>query len=255
MRKGTGVERQRGSFGCLLLLTFLLGTGVIFFRGYSPPLSSGATLPSSRTTSKYVPQSPASYSGEDRSAEQREQDSWMLLLVNINHPIPKEHTVKLKEIDNGEFVDERIYPELRAMLDAMQEQGIYTVVESAYRTTQTQQRIMDDKVAELRRNGYRKDEAKEIAKTWVAVPGTSEHQLGLAVDINADKIWSNNQQVYNWLASNSYHYGFILRYPPDKTEITLTSYEPWHYRYVGAEAARDIFEQGVCLEEYLDNLY
>lgn len=87
----------------------------------------------------------------------------------------------------------------------------------------------------------------EQAKQWVAVPGYSEHQLGLAVDINAA-----TYDVYFWLQENSYKYGFIFRYPAGKTDITGTAEEVWHYRYVGVEAATEIYERGICLEEYLE---
>lgn len=87
----------------------------------------------------------------------------------------------------------------------------------------------------------------------VAIPGTSEHQLGIAVDINADKAHSSNQEVYVWLADNAYKYGFILRYPLGKEKITGTAYEAWHYRYVGKEAAEEIYSKQICLEEYLSN--
>jgi len=85
----------------------------------------------------------------------------------------------------------------------------------------------------------------------VAVPGTSEHQLGIAIDINGDGSNSSSEVVYDWLANNAYKYGFILRYPSDKVEITKTQFEPWHYRYVGEKAAGEIYSQGICLEEYL----
>ncbi len=91
-----------------------------------------------------------------------------------------------------------------------------------------------------------------LAEKWLAIPGTSEHQLGIAVDINADKEKSSNEEVYEWLAENAYKYGFILRYPQSKEDITGTAYEPWHYRYVGEEAAEEIFNRQICLEEYFD---
>ena len=97
-------------------------------------------------------------------------------------------------------------------------------------------------------------EAENIAKTWVAYPGTSEHQIGLAVDITSeDKIKQSPEVVWEWLKENSYKYGFILRYTEEKMELTGISPEPWHYRYVGKKAAKEIYEQGVCLEEYLEN--
>ena len=84
-----------------------------------------------------------------------------------------------------------------------------------------------------------------------AIPGTSEHQLGLGVDINADGINSYGYEVYNWLAQNAYGYGFIYRYPENKVTITGIANEPWHYRYVGVNAATEIYKRGICLEEYL----
>lgn len=95
--------------------------------------------------------------------------------------------------------------------------------------------------------------AEKLAENIVAPVGSSEHELGIAVDIIADKSRSDNETVYNWLAENAYKYGFIQRYPSNKTDITGIDYEPWHYRYVGKKAAAEIYEQGICLEEYLEN--
>ena len=128
---------------------------------------------------------------------------------------------------------------------------VYPVVASGYRTAKKQRELMDDKVDSFLAQGYSRSEAKTEAKKWVADVGYSEHQTGLAVDINADGVNSSGQQVYAWLADNAWKYGFILRYPEDKTEITKTDYEPWHYRYVGKEAAKEIYESGLCLEEYI----
>ena len=93
-----------------------------------------------------------------------------------------------------------------------------------------------------------------MAEQWVAIPGYSEHELGLAVDINADKERSYGEEVYCWLAENAWRYGFILRYPQGKEEITGIDYEPWHYRYVGYEAAKTIYEEDITLEEYLEGI-
>ena len=87
----------------------------------------------------------------------------------------------------------------------------------------------------------------------LALPGTNEHQLGLAVDINS-RISTPSGPLYSWLANNSYKYGFILRYPPNKVSITGVKYEPWNFRYVGKSAAAQIHRQGICLEEYIENL-
>ena len=122
---------------------------------------------------------------------------------------------------------------------------------SGYRTSEEQQKLYDEKCRSYLNEGYSQDEAKELTEDWVAVPGTSEHELGLGVDINADGIHSTGEEVYQWLEKNAHLYGFIYRYPQDKTELTGISNEPWHYRYVGVKAATEIHEQGVCLEEYL----
>jgi D-alanyl-D-alanine carboxypeptidase len=133
----------------------------------------------------------------------------------------------------------------------MRAEGVYPVVCSGYRTREVQQRLYDEEVKKYVRQGYTAQEAEELAKTWVAIPGTSEHEIGISVDINAMDERSTDQQVYEWLGQNSYKYGFILRYPQDKTDITGISHEPWHFRYVVKEAAEEIYTKGLCLEEYL----
>ncbi|MBD5496057.1 MAG: M15 family metallopeptidase [Lachnospiraceae bacterium] len=182
----------------------------------------------------------------------QDYEEWNLILVNAWNEIPEDYNVTLTELSNGQMIDSRIYPCLQDMFDAMREDGIYPIVREGYRTADEQQRILDDKVMAFIREGYSKSRAKRLAETWVAIPGTSEHQLGIAVDINADKEKSSNEEVYEWLAENAYKYGFILRYPQDKEDITGTAYEPWHYRYVGEEAAEEIFNRQICLEEYFD---
>lgn len=175
---------------------------------------------------------------------------WYLTLVNRENPIPQNYRVNLVEVVGGEQVDERIYESLMEMLEAAKEgnQGQLLRVVSGYRTKEKQRRLYHDKVAQYRGQGYTEGEAKDMAQQWVSVPGHSEHQLGFAVDINGA-----TYDVYLWLQENSYKYGFIFRYPGDKTEITGAAEEVWHYRYVGVEAATEIYEQGLCLEEYLEN--
>ena len=177
-------------------------------------------------------------------------EEWNLIVVNAWNELPEDYSVELTELSNGQKVDSRIYPYLQEMFDAAREEGVYPVVREGYRTAEEQQEILEDRIQTYINQGYSRSRAERTAKEWVALPGTSEHQLGIAVDINADKSMCSNEEVYAWLAENAYKYGFILRYPPEKQEITGTSYEPWHYRYVGVEAAQEIFERGICLEEY-----
>ena len=118
--------------------------------------------------------------------------------------------------------------------------------------TEEQQKIMDEKINEYEKQGYSAKEAKKRAEKYVAIPDTSEHQLGLSVDINADTDKCSSEKVYQWLDENAYKYGFVKRYPEDKTDITGISNEPWHYRYVGTTVAKIMKEENLCLEEYLE---
>ncbi|MEA4831366.1 MAG: M15 family metallopeptidase [Oscillospiraceae bacterium] len=179
-------------------------------------------------------------------------NKWYLMLVNKWNIIPDGYQFNLTKLSGGESVDSRIYPALQEMLDTAKKDGVYAVVVSGYRTSAIQQDLLDNKVAAYKDQGYGNDEAKALAEAWVAVPGTSEHQIGLAVDINADGIHSAGYEVYDWLNKNSYRYGFICRYPADKTKITGVINEPWHYRYVGINVATEIHNRGICLEEYLN---
>ena len=179
---------------------------------------------------------------------------WNLIVVNRWNELPEDYDVELTELSNGQMVDSRIYPYLQEMFDAARTEGVYPVVREGYRTAEEQQEILDDKIQNYIKQGYSQVKAERTAKEWVALPGTSEHQLGIAVDINADKSKCSNEDVYGWLAENAYKYGFVLRYPLGKQKITGTSYEPWHYRYVGEEAAKEIYERGICLEEYFKQM-
>ncbi len=180
-------------------------------------------------------------------------EEWNLLVVNRWNEIPEDYSVMLTELENGQKVDSRIYPYLQEMFDAMRADGIYPIVREGYRTAEEQQAILDERIQRYMNEGYSRSRAERTAKEWVAVPGTSEHQLGIAVDINADKTQSSNEAVYQWLANNAYRYGFILRYPQGKEDITGAEYEPWHYRYVGTEVAPEMYQSQICLEEYLLN--
>ena len=193
-------------------------------------------------------------SGNDDANNVKDKKEWKLLLVNREHYIPEDYTIEFTELSNGEKVDSRIYPDLQEMFDTARAEGLQLFVADGYRTQEEQQQLLDEKIEAYKNEGYAEEEAEAEAKQWVALPGTSEHQLGLAVDINADTSQSTRDEVYEWLAQNGYKFGFINRYPAHKTEITGTIYEPWHYRYVGKKAAKEIYSQGICLEEYIEQM-
>lgn len=187
-----------------------------------------------------------------------EQEDWALTLVNPWNSMPEKFSVSLTTLKNGHAVDKRIYPALQEMMDDCRAAGLAPLICSSYRTQEKQTQLYDKQVSNYKAQGYTTQEAKTEAARWVAVPGTSEHQLGLAVDIVAASHQAldasqETTDVQQWLMNNSYKYGFILRYPSDKSEITGIGFEPWHYRYVGKEVAAKITEEGICLEEYLES--
>ena len=201
------------------------------------------------------PQTPAQEpepASEEDPAQTDAEDDWKLILVNAEHPVPEDYSVTLKELRNDQWVDERIYPELQQMFDDARAEGIYPLINESYRSAERQQEILDNYIAAYEAEGLSTEEAQQRALEVVAKPGTSEHQLGLALDIIVE-YEEDSTVTWQWLKENCWRYGFILRYPEDKTEITGISYEPWHFRYVGAEAAQQITERGITLEEYLED--
>ncbi len=186
--------------------------------------------------------------------------AWNMILVNPDHPIPDDYPLKLAWVSlNGKDrqVNSLCADAFKEMVNAAKEDGITLLLRSTYRGIQLQTEGFNNKVQEYINKGYSKEKATEIAATIVAVPGTSEHHTGLATDITTPSFDRLNQDfdktdAYQWLVTHCAEYGFILRYPKDKTEITKIIYEPWHYRYVGKEAAQIIMSEGICYEEFVE---
>lgn len=188
--------------------------------------------------------------------DQPKVDDELLTLVNPWNPLPDDWTVDLVTLDDGHRVDSRCYEAYMEMINACKAAGYSPVNCSGYRTQETQQSLYDNKVQRLISSGMSEEEAKAEAAKAVAIPGTSEHQLGLAVDLvdaNMQDLTSAQEstETQKWIMANSWRYGFIHRYPNGKTDITGIIYEPWHYRYVGKAAAQEIFNRDITLEEYL----
>ena len=207
--------------------------------------------------------SPDTSSGQQDSRAARshqlkneQEQEWNLLLVNPWNPMPENYEPELTYLRNGQAVDSRCYPELQQMMDDCRAAGFDPLICASYRTMEKQEALFEDKEARLIREGCPENEVEAEAAKVVAYPGTSEHQLGLALDI-VDVSYQQldteqeNTPVQQWLMKNSWKYGFVLRYPTDKSDITGIIYEPWHYRYVGKEAAAEMYENKLCLEEYL----
>ena len=184
----------------------------------------------------------------------------LLLLVNPWTPLPEDFLPgELVPVQNDQAVDARAYPDLQDMLQDMSQAGLSPLICSSYRSQERQQELYDNKVQRVMAEGVSLEAAQAEAARWVARPGTSEHQTGLAVDIVSlsNQMLDETQEStpeFQWLAENAWKYGFILRYPNDKSEKTGIAYEPWHFRFVGKEAAEEMHDLGLCLEEYLESL-
>jgi len=185
------------------------------------------------------------------------KDNWKLILVNKQNALPESFTVKLKNIDDKNKVDERIYEPYMTMVEDAKNDGINLLLISSYRTVERSKYLFDKQVNKYLKKGYGQKQAEQEAEKWVAKPYMSEHHTGLSVDILTPKYTNldhgyKNTTAAKWLFDNAYKYGFILRYPEDKQHITTYTFEPWHYRYVGLESASYMKKNNLCLEEFLN---
>lgn len=190
------------------------------------------------------------------------RDDWKLILINKQHSIPDDYQVslgKISTIKGTMYCDERIIDDYLDMLKAAKEDNVKLEITSPYRDTQRQEYLFNRKIKAYMARGLSYIEAYQLSSQAVTVPGASEHQIGLALDIVTPAYRNLNEGFAEtdaglWLAENSYKYGFILRYPKGKEYITGIEYEPWHFRYVGVEAATVITERGITLEEFWEEL-
>ena len=259
---------RRVMFVLLLLLLPALG-GLGLWKLLSP----GEEQPSSGSQ----PEPPSSLSGaniqtgggevappESSDPPEPEQpainrEDWNLVLINPAHAIEKELEMTFDEVQGYKF-DSRIAGRVRELIAAAKEDGYSLAIVSGYRTMDRSRVLYANKIAEYQAMGYDEATARVEAAKWVAPPGTSEHHSGLALDIVSGDYYTKysdlveefeNEPEAVWLRENCARFGFILRFPKDKVEVTGINYEPWHFRYVGEEHAAAIMEQGLCLEEYL----
>lgn len=199
------------------------------------------------------------YESEKQKPINSNTTDWNLILVNKDNPIPEDYKVETVKLEEKWKIDFRIKDALEKMLEDARKEGLDPIICSAYRTSNYQKNLFNNKVKEYKKKGYSQKEAEEQAELWVTIPGTSEHEIGLSLDI-VDKKYQTldenqeNTDTQKWLMEHCYEYGFILRYPTDKKDITKINYEPWHYRYVGIKDAMFIKEKGYCLEEYIEFL-
>lgn len=188
-----------------------------------------------------------------------EVDSWELILVNSKNIVPRDFTVDLIPFENTR-VDARIADSLQKMIDTAKDEGINLSVCSGFRSVSEQDKLYKAKCLIYTTAGYSDENSKNLASKYLQMGGASEHHTGLAVDLLTDNVSELDEgfaktPAYTWLEENAAKYGFIERYPKDKSQITGIDWEPWHYRYVGKDNAEAIKSKNLCLEEYLQDMY
>ena len=225
----------------------------------SATLSSAvSSTPSSSTVSKASSSISTATNGKttDISGDYR------LILVNTTNLLPLNYSPSVSPITAkyvspvGLKFDSRAVDSLNKLLADAHADGVNLIVISAYRTMSKQTSLYNNAVERQKaaHPEYSDDKAKAEAAKSVAIPGTSEHQLGLAADFNSVESNFESTKEYKWLKANAAKYGFVNRYPSDKSNITGIIYEPWHWRFVGVEHANKMNELGLCLEEYVEYL-
>lgn len=181
-------------------------------------------------------------------------DKWYLTLVNREYVLPSDFKCETVDLKGGYDLDYRAAEYYNAMYDAAKKDGITLNVVSGYRRIVKQDELYKNRVKRcMNEDGLSYEAALEAAARWVLPPGTSEHNLGLAVDIGWLTADFEDSAAYAWLEEHAADYGFVLRYPKDKVDITKINYEPWHWRYIGVEDAKKLKAMGthITLEEYL----
>ena len=260
IQRGYKRGSNKGMLVMAAIIVLLLAAIIVLLIVGSPLQNGEADLPSS-SAPPVTSQGPT----EEEQALMAEADQWYLKLVNKDNVLTGDHNPERTVINerynpSGLEFDSRAVDALNQMCADAEADGVSLVVISAYRSISKQRSLYDNKVDRLMAQGQSREDALVNAAAEVAYPGTSEHNTGLAADIVSETWFSTHDDLtedfdqtpeFAWLSQNAYKYGFILRYPKDKEDITEITYEPWHYRYVGIENAKKIKDSGLCLEEYL----
>lgn len=192
---------------------------------------------------------------EKKKPEINADNPWAFYIVSRDYPLPEDFKVYPKKIQGDYEMDYRAANYFLDMKEAAAAEGIELTVISAKRSREYQKQLFDKEVESYKSQGLTDEEAFEAAREWVALPGESEHNSGLAVDLNSLDESFEESDAFKWLSDHAHEYGFILRYPKDKVGITGVQYEPWHYRFIGVYHATQIKEKGITLEEYYDEIW
>lgn len=259
-------KRMAKKWGMILLAAAILLTGCQKKEEEITTVTHRYTLSGSEIVSSEQSSEESSAEKEDVQAvityepavewEEPESGDWNLVLVNAITPLAEDFDASIVEYADSIMADERIIPALTAMMEAAAKDNVSIYPSSGYRSVERSRVLYEQQVQQYLDKGYDEEQALIIAAHWVAPPGTSEHHTGLAFDFLSnestvmDETFADTKAA-QWLKEHAAEYGFILRYPKDKEQITGIVFEPWHYRYVGTDAAAQIMSRELTLEEYL----
>ena len=260
-RRSTGTAR-RGipnktifAWAGIVLIALLIILYFVFFGGKDGDVAPGTSGSVPSSTSQPADSTPPDASSA-APVETIPRDEWYMVLANRSSVLPGDFTVAETATVGEAVVDARIAEALRQMVNDAAAAGVKLKPTNGYRSIARQQELWDARVKTLMEGGLSQADAETKAIDYTSAPGTSDHNTGLGLDIVSEDHPAKDAgfaetAAAQWLAEHAADYGFILRYPSDKTEATGMDYEPWHYRYVGSEQAHKIKESGLCLEEYL----
>ena len=260
-RRSTGTAR-RGipnktifAWAGIVLIALLIILYFVFFGGKDGDVAPGTSGSVPSSTSQPADSTPPDASSA-APVETIPRDEWYMVLANRSDVLPGDFTVAETATVGEAVVDARIAEALRQMVNDAAAAGVKLKPTNGYRSIARQQELWDARVKTLMEGGLSQADAETKAIDYTSAPGTSDHNTGLGLDIVSEDHPAKDAgfaetAAAQWLAEHAADYGFILRYPSDKTEATGMDYEPWHYRYVGSEQAHKIKESGLCLEEYL----
>lgn len=223
-----------------------------------PQTEKTTTQQTTKASTSGVTEYAYAYAGFSPKVTKIDESKWYLTLVNRDYILPADYTVKTAKTvvdiyggyDYG-LLDYRVAPHYIEMYNAALEDGIKLSPLSGYRSIAHQKRNFEARISLYMKQGYSKKQATIMASEIILPPQTSEHNAGLCMDILSIYESFENTKEYRWLQAHAADYGFVLRYPKDKQSITNITFEPWHWRYVGVEAAKEMKAKNLCLEEYL----
>ena len=250
MKRNSRKKIRYGRIAILIIILIIVIAGIITIFKHKKTVKTSTE----NTTTEPVQSNQENPDNKEDNKKNKIND-WRLVLANYENILPEDFEIELANIDDTRQFDARAIKYLREMINDMRKDGITNIwVQSAYRSVQRQKELYDRSVKKYLNQGKTQEEAEIMTLEYINKPGASDHNLGLGVDFNNVSDDFEDLKAFKWLTENAENYGFVLRYPKDKENVTQIAYESWHWRYVGEEHAKKMNELHMCLEEYVEYL-